>query len=442
MLAAHPGRAYTRRQLLDRVWGADHDGDPRTVDVHVRWLRAKIEADPAHPGPSRHAARASATAWIPRTVNRGLTNRKPAVDGGLPTRGGRQNRATTSPTPGGSSDVTVTTPKRLGALAFAAMSPSARAPAPARSSAPRRRRRDPPPLGAESAAPADLTGTVTIDGSSTVYPITQAVAEDFQKANPGVQVPVAVLRHRRRLQEVLRRRDRHQRRVAADQGRRRGRRRGLRGQRHRVRRAPGRHRRPDGRRQPREHRGPTCLTLDQLKTIYGPDSKEGVTWADLDPAWPAEPIDAYMPGADSGTFDYFTEVVNGEATRRRSGPPSPRTTTPSSTGVAGDKNAIGFFGYAYFVENQDKLKAVEIDGGTGCVAPTEATINDGTYTPLSRPLFIYPDTGKAKTNAALNAFVDYYLANAATIAAEVGYVAVPADVATAEAAEWAAAVPQ
>ena len=110
------------------------------------------------------------------------------------------------------------------------------------------------------------------------------------------------------------------------------------------------------------------------------------------------------------------------------------------TGVAGDANAISYFGYAYFVENQDKLKAVEVDGGTGCIAPTEATINDGTYAPLSRPLFIYPDISKAKDRPELKAFVDFYLANTSTLSAEVGYIAMPDDLLAAETAEWEAAV--
>jgi phosphate transport system substrate-binding protein len=110
--------------------------------------------------------------------------------------------------------------------------------------------------------------------------------------------------------------------------------------------------------------------------------------------------------------------------------------------VAGDANAISYFGYAYFVANQDKLKAVQIDGGSGCVAPTDATIADGTYKPLSRPLFIYPNTGKATTSPALDAFVDYYLANASKLAAEVGYVAAPDSVIQAAKAAWDAAVPE
>jgi phosphate transport system substrate-binding protein len=333
--------------------------------------------------------------------------------------------------------VNITT-KRLGALAFVAAiavgacssggSSSAPATTDGAATAP-----------AGSAAPADLSGTVNIDGSSTVYPITQAVAEEFSKANTGVQVPVAFsgtgggfkkfCAGETDINDASRpikaddagegvacttnKVDFVELQIAID---------GL-----TVVVNP-------------ENDWVDCLTIDQLKAIYGPDVKEGVTWQDVNPAWPAEPIEAYMPGADSGTFDYFTEAVNGETDLAAQWPTQSEDDNVLVTGVAGNKNAIGFFGYAYFVENQDKLKEVAIDGGSGCVAPTDTTINDGTYKPLSRPLFIYPNTGKAKENPALKAFVDYYLANAATLSAEVGYVAAPEDVMAASTAAWAAAV--
>ena len=110
------------------------------------------------------------------------------------------------------------------------------------------------------------------------------------------------------------------------------------------------------------------------------------------------------------------------------------------TGVAGDVNAIAFFGYAYYVENTDKLKAIEVDGGDGCVAPTDETINTNSYAPLSRPIFIYPDVNKATERPELKAFVDFYLENTQALSAEVGYVALPDDLLQAEKDEWAAAV--
>ena len=112
--------------------------------------------------------------------------------------------------------------------------------------------------------------------------------------------------------------------------------------------------------------------------------------------------------------------------------------------VAGNKDAIAYFGYAYYVQNSTKVTAVAIDGGKGkgCIAPTEATINDGTYAPLSRPLFIYPNTGNAKKSPALYEFVNFYLANAAKLSAEVGYVPVPESLAAQQLANWNSAVPQ
>jgi phosphate transport system substrate-binding protein len=147
-----------------------------------------------------------------------------------------------------------------------------------------------------------------------------------------------------------------------------------------------------------------------------------------------------MPGADSGTFDYFTETINGKLDA------ATQFATPSEddnvlvTGVAGDVNAIAFFGYAYYVENSDKVKALEIDGGSGCVAPTDETINSNQYAPLSRPLFIYPNTDKAKARPELKAYVDFYLDNAQALSSEVGYVALPDDLLQKSKDAWAAAV--
>ncbi len=151
-----------------------------------------------------------------------------------------------------------------------------------------------------------------------------------------------------------------------------------------------------------------------------------------------------MPGADSGTFDYFTEVVNGEVDASTSHAQQSEDDNVLVSTVAGDPNAISYFGYAYYLQNNTKVKAVQIDGGTGCIEPTPTTIGDGTYAPLSRPLFIYPNTAKAKESPALYEFVNFYLANAATLATEptIGYVAVPDDIAAQQLANWNSAVPQ
>jgi phosphate transport system substrate-binding protein len=332
-------------------------------------------------------------------------------------------------------------PKRLAGLAVAALlfvgcssgggtSPSVTAPATS----------GPPASSAAPSEPSEpLSGTVTIDGSSTVGPITQAVAEEFQAANSGVQVPVGIsgtgggfkkfctgdtdLNDASRpiktdddaegkacdangIEYV-------ELQVAID---------GL-----TVVVNPG-------------NDFATCLTLDELKAIYGPDSPQNLKWSDVRDGFPAEPVVRLMPGADSGTFDYFTETVNGEVDAATQFAQTSEDDNVLVTGVEGDTNAIAFFGYAYYVENQDQLKAVEVDGGSGCVAPTDETINDGSYAPLSRPLFIYPDVNKAKERPELKAFVDFYLANTSALSAEVGYIAMPEDQLQAEVDEWATAV--
>jgi phosphate transport system substrate-binding protein len=284
-----------------------------------------------------------------------------------------------------------------------------------------------------------LSGTVTIDGSSTVFPITELVAEDFQTANPGVQVPVALSGTGGGFKlfcvgdtDIN---DASRPIKAEDEGE------GLACEANSI----------DYVELQIAIDGLTvvvnssntwaeCLTVEELKTIYGPDSPEGLKWSDVRAGFPDAAVERFMPGADSGTFDYFTEVINGEVDAATTFATTNEDDNVLVTGVAGDTNAIGFFGYAYFVENQDKLKSVGIDAGSGCVSPTEATINDGTYQPLSRPLFIYPNVGEAKTRPELKAFVDYYLAGSQDFSSEKGYVAVPDDLVTSETAEWEAAV--
>jgi phosphate transport system substrate-binding protein len=184
----------------------------------------------------------------------------------------------------------------------------------------------------------------------------------------------------------------------------------------------------------------TCLTVEELATIYGPDSPENLQWSDVRAGFPAQPVVRFMPGADSGTFDYFTEEINGEVDASTSFGQQSEDDNVLVSGVAGDSNAIAYFGYAYFVENSGSIKAVEVDGGEGCVAPTDETINDNSYAPLSRPLFIYPDVNKAKERPELKAFVDFYLENAVALASEVGYVGLPDDLLQGAKDAWAAAV--
>jgi phosphate transport system substrate-binding protein len=183
-----------------------------------------------------------------------------------------------------------------------------------------------------------------------------------------------------------------------------------------------------------------CLTVDELATIYGPDSPEELKWSDVRAGFPDGIVERFMPGADSGTFDYFTEVINGEVDAATTYATTNEDDNVLVSGVAGETRAIGFFGYSYYVENEDKLKAVAVDGGGGCVAPTTETINDNSYAPLSRPLFIYPNVGSAKTRPELKAFVDFYLAGSQAFAAEKDYVPLPDSLLASETAEWEAAL--
>ena len=340
--------------------------------------------------------------------------------------------------------MTISNPKRLGALilvgafAFAACSNSGASSAP--SSAPTDAVA---PSAGVSEAPsmAAVEGTVTVDGSSTVFPISEAVAEEFKAAQPGVDVTVAESGTGGGFKKFcvgetdindasrpIKKDDEAEGKACETNGITY------------VQLQIG----IDGLTvvvNP-ENTWVTCLTLAQLATIYGPDSPENLTWNQVDPSFPNQPVVRYMPGADSGTFDYFTEAVNGKTDVSTAFATQSEDDNVLVTGVAGDVNAIGYFGYAYYAENADKLKAVEIDGGSGCVAPTDETIGDNSYAPLSRPLFIYPNTATAAEDPALYEFVNFYLANAAKLAAEVGYVAVPDSIAQQQLANWQSAVPK
>jgi phosphate transport system substrate-binding protein len=167
-----------------------------------------------------------------------------------------------------------------------------------------------------------------------------------------------------------------------------------------------------------------CVTMDQLKGMWQPEATIN-NWSDVNPDWPAEPIVLYGPGVDSGTFDYFTEAVVGEAGSSRSDFFPSEDDTVLVQGVEGDANALGYFGFAYYLEEGEKLKGLEIDGGEGCVAPTADNVNNDTY-PLSRPLFIYVSVPALEANPGLVSFVDFYLSDdARELIADTGYVVLP-----------------
>lgn len=130
-----------------------------------------------------------------------------------------------------------------------------------------------------------------------------------------------------------------------------------------------------------------CLNIDQLRALFAPDARVQ-SWRDLDSSFPDEPISLFVPGLESGTYDYFTEVVAGDNTSRTDVIASKDDDT-LALGVIDTPFSLGYFGYAYYAENQEEIKALRIDNGDGCVAPSRKTILNGSYTPFSRPLFIY-----------------------------------------------------
>ena len=172
-----------------------------------------------------------------------------------------------------------------------------------------------------------------------------------------------------------------------------------------------------------------CLSVEQLNRIWSPESEGVVThWNQVDPSWPVEEIKMYAPGIDSGTFDYFTEAINGDGGVSRGDFTASEDDNVLVQGVSGDKYSLGYFGYAYYAENRDKVKVVAIDGGNGCVAPTAEVINNGTYAPLSRPLFIYVRADVAQ-DPHIAEFVRYYLSpEGQQLAASVGYIPYPQEV--------------
>jgi phosphate transport system substrate-binding protein len=167
-----------------------------------------------------------------------------------------------------------------------------------------------------------------------------------------------------------------------------------------------------------------CLTVEQLNQMWRPEDT-ATMWNEVDPSFPEEPIVLYGPGTDSGTFDYFTDVINGEEGVSTTNYSPSEDDNQLVLGVAGDENALGYFGLAYYENNADQLKLVAVDDGDGCVTPSAETVGDGTYTPLSRPLYVYVNA-ESLTRPEIQEFVRFYLANASFLAADVGYVSSPA----------------
>ena len=168
------------------------------------------------------------------------------------------------------------------------------------------------------------------------------------------------------------------------------------------------------------------ITLEELAKIWSPDAEGKITrWNQVRSGFPDQPLNLYAPGQDSGTFDYFTEAVVGEAGSSRSDVTASEDDDVLVEGVSQDPNALGYFGLAYYDQYANEIKAVAVDSGKGAVLPTRETVEQAQYQPLSRPLFIYVNATSAQKNQALRQFIDFYLAQAPELATEVGYVPLP-----------------
>lgn len=262
---------------------------------------------------------------------------------------------------------------------------------------------------------AKYSGTIEIDGSSTVFPITQAVAEEFQKINTDVKINVGIsgtgggfkrfTKGETAISDASRPISTSEKelaktnkinyvelKIALD---------GL-----AVVVNP-------------KNTWVDYFTIAELKMIWNVNSTV-TKWSDVRSTWPNQPIRLYGPGTDSGTFDYFTEVINGKAKSSRADFTASEDDNILVQGISGDPNSLGYFGYAYYAENKAKVKVVPIDSGAGPITPTDSTITSNTYKPLSRPLFIYINSAELK-RAEVKAFVEFYMVNGEELVHEVGY---------------------
>lgn len=263
-----------------------------------------------------------------------------------------------------------------------------------------------------------LQGEVKVDGSSTVYPITEAVAEEFRIDQPDVKVTVGVSGTGGGFNKFGR----------------------------------GEIDINNASRPIKEQEAAECeknnigfvelkiafdglvvvvnpentwvneISVEDLKKIWEPAAQEKLTrWSQINPAWPNEEFNLYGPGIASGTYDYFTEAIVGKSGSSRGDYTASEDDNVLVQGISGDKHALGFFGLAYYEENKDKLKLVGVRNADGVVTPSVATIKDGTYRPLSRPVFIYV-SDVAVERPEVRTFVGFYLENASVLVPDVGYI--------------------
>lgn len=268
-----------------------------------------------------------------------------------------------------------------------------------------------------SGADSQLEGSILADGSSTLFPITEAMAEEFRNENPNVKVTVGVsgtgggfekfcngetdISNASRAikdEELAKCKENNIEPIELQIGHD-----GI-----AMVANPG-------------NEFVTCLTTDELKRIWEPNSKVE-SWKDVRREFPAQEIKLYGPGTDSGTFDFFTKEINGEEKASRSDYTASEDDNVLVQGVQGDKGSLGYFGVAYYEENKDKLKIVEVDGGKGCQSPTAETVISGEYTPLARPLFIYVKKSALGRDEVAK-FAEFYVDQAKVLVPSVGYVA-------------------
>lgn len=265
---------------------------------------------------------------------------------------------------------------------------------------------------------SDLSGEVEIDGSSTVYPITMAVAEEFQAENSDVQVTVGVsgtgggMKRFTVGETSISNASRPIKEEEANKAKENG----VKFEELKIA--------LDGISVVVNPNNDWVedITIEDLNKIWAPDSKVKM-WSDVNSEWPQKEIKLYGPGTDSGTFDYFTEAVNGEGGAIRTDFTASEDDNVLVQGISGDEYALGYFGYAYYEENKDKLKALKING----VEPTPETIEGGEYTPLSRPLFIYVNKEHYTNQKQVKEFINYYMKNAMEIVPSTGYVSLSQD---------------
>ncbi|AFZ50109.1 PstS family phosphate ABC transporter substrate-binding protein [Dactylococcopsis salina] len=272
---------------------------------------------------------------------------------------------------------------------------------------------------------SELSGSVTIDGSSTVFPITEAMAEEFQGKFSGVRVTVGVsgsgggfkkfCNGETDISNASRPIKESEQEMCAEAG-------------IEFIEIPVAFDAISVIKNP-ENDWAECLTTEELETIWRPEAQGEINnWQQVRSSFPDQRLSLYGPGTDSGTFDYFTEAIGGEGGASRGDYTASEDDNVVVQGVVSDEGSLGYLGLAYYEENQDKLEAIAVDDGNpdngeGCVPPSAATVEDGTYQPLARPIFIYVKRSAAEEKAQVEEFINFYLSSEnRNLVTEVGYV--------------------